>query len=1323
MPFYNKLGFRFTAGTILLFTAAATLLILYIQDQSKAVLRQQAIGELFDETNLRFREVAAELQALREDVVKLVNEPSVRALQWREHHERNLMPPGSRPPPPGVGSKEKVEEVFRRLLSDRKGYQRIEYFYDRKNPEESRVIACYQRDSAAIAHSAVWAWSSPRLTMADCALALRVAAGSPLTRDDIMIRRAQRTVARVSFSHVKVAESGDGKQRHAFLQACFPVNFAISDDNTSPPGLVVITVDFTRWTKALTRSPRHLVFLAGEDRSLLVYPQRGAPAWQVLKQGEGDTPEHRYFTSNWLTYETGLVKDSFIPTFPVEFRYNPDPVAGDSDWRVPDDLHFLLLRYTWKGTNRKDLAGTLKQLQDEYPNLIIDSEPNPVTHELLVRAHVADDQALRAVRDTLVAEHGGQLRILGSGPLECKRFVRILYKFALGPKDEFLRRCRLGDGIRKDEGKQQALSQTLKQMQNTYPNLDPYTTEIDAKTDEVLIGVKRLPPVDITHLSPLPLPLCTLALGLAKGPPYALRRDLDYHKGTLKEVEDILRRQFGSDLEFPSPEQSLYVAMAAPREEIEAKINDNSPEIAKRVGLCLLIAVALAVVGSVLLTRRLNAITDATQQLAAGKTDIHLPVQDRSEIGVLARSFAVMATHVQERQQEIARREARLQTILDTAAEAILTVGEDGSVRSFNRAAEKLFGYRAKEIVGQRLYRILNDPVLTAAEWDSADNIAHRLRQGQLGECVGCRKDGSTFPVEYGGSRVPLEERTLLTLILRDITQRKQAEEEGRRRNEDLERRVRERTHELELANRELAEARDKAEQVSVAKDFFLATVSHELRTPLNHVLGYIQLLELTNLDEDQHRDLLKIHTAANNLLALVSDILDYQKIIQGVLSLEPASFAIAPWVEEVADAMRPKVGERANRLVVDCPADIGTVEADKVRVRQALVNLLSNAAKFTHDGIVTVRVRREREEEREWLRLDVQDTGRGMTLGQQAKLFQPFTKLLSRSDNPEGTGLGLTLSQKLCRLMGGDLVLTHSEPDQGSTFTIRLPATASTAPVEGPARPLPRPAPRARKQTTVLVIDDDPEVRELMRRHLSEQGFTVHLAASGGEGLEMVKKLRPDAITLDVLMPGIDGWGTLAALQADAETAGIPVIMITMVDDRTRGFALGAWEILPKPISWSRLIDLLRHIEPTTGPVLIVDDDSTFRDLAQRALSQHGWEVCSARDGREALAAAAQRRPALVLLDLFMPVMDGFAFLEAFRSDALWREIPVVVLADRDLSAEDRRRLSGSVQRIVLKGMSSLEELLREVEWLLQSRVETAGGEAEHALAAERLA
>jgi signal transduction histidine kinase/DNA-binding response OmpR family regulator len=1074
MRFYQKIRFRLIVGAVLLVLAVAGLLLWRIQGLSEKVLEQQEYVDLFDETNLRFREMSAEIQALREDVVGLVNVPSVRTLQWAIHFERKWLTTDPRISLPDA--KARVEQDFADLLKERSHYRRIEYYLHRtlENDKSDTVRALDAgKPVVAVNHKDFPNWK-----------------GLPLAAGDVMIKRAEQTTKNISFSRVKIVECGTGAERETLLQACLPVAFAKSE---VAPGLVVITVDCKPWAKLLTRSPRHLVFMAGGAKELLLYPQPGRPAYHVLRPSEADTEEMRRFRDDWLTRDDGSLEEdpTFKPTFPVKFRYAPDGAPdgqSDAHWK-PTDLEFRLLRFRVHSRllnhreRRDGLNARLNRLRGKYPNLVL-GEVNPAKNDLLIRAWPDEVQKLHEIRDDLEQRYGADLEELGSEPLRCTQFVRTLYKFSLGPS-----------------------------------------------------------PKDL-------------------------------------------------------PEQCLYIGMAAPRETIDARIDDNRLAILKVTVLCVLGAIGLAVLGSILLTRRLNAITAATQELAAGKADVRLPVRDKSEIGVLARSFAYMVEQIQQRQREIARH------------------------------------------------------------------------------------------------------------------------------NAELEQRVKERTRELEAANAELADARDRAEQASVAKDFFLATVSHELRTPLNHVIGFIQLLEMTELDDDQQRDLGKIQHAADNLLALVNDLLDYQKIVQGALTLEPARFAIGPWVEELADAMRPRVAEKGNRLVVDCPADVGEVDADEKRVRQALTNLLSNAAKFTANGVVTVRVRRERDAAGGWLRLDVQDTGRGLTQEQQKKLFQPFTKLLSRSENPEGTGLGLALSQRLCRLMGGDLTLSHSEPGAGSTFTIRLPSAAS-----GVAAPLAVAAPRvegasgavaltpgadatglaqAPKTVTVLVIDDDPDVRELMRRHLEGQGFVVHEAASGAEGLEMVKRVRPDAITLDVLMPGIDGWATLAALQADAETAHIPVIMITMLDDRTRGFALGAWEVLPKPVSWSRLIDLLRHVEPGAGPVLLVDDDPAMRELAGRALSQHGWDVCCAADGKAGLAAAARRRPALVLLDLLMPVMDGFEFLEVFRKEPAWRDVPVVVLTAKDLTDEERRRLGDSAQRVLVKGMCGLDEVLREVEWLLRNQQST---------------
>lgn len=1197
MRFYQKIRFRLTIGAVLLVAAVALLLTWSSQHLSKKVLQRQATLALIRETRLICLAMAAQTQMLSGDAKGLSTNQEFRTFRWVDLYNKGYLQMFRPRDDQFREAKPKAEAALARLLEGRDRYLQIEYYRDREQLDEEPILVCKRKGFSSLP-------------------------AQPLKPDDQMIKRAKETLEDVSFSSVQVWQTKDGLKKNVVLQACFPVSSA---SENCPVGLMVVTLDFGPTVRGLTQSPRHVVFLAGEDGRILVYPQPDREPAYVLSAGEPISDECRRFTADWLTDEQELENDtSMNRSFPLWSRYAPGPPpAGreDDDWR-PADFQFLMLRcHVGTGIRenpalREDLSRTLEDLKKKHPTLVFETMVKPTTDEVLIRGLTQDEQRIQEVQRALRERYG--LGFLDPEPLRCARFLRTLYKFRLGRPE-------------------------------------------DKQSGEDKPGIEG-------------------------------------------------RRW---------PEQCFYLGMASPLEPIIARIDDNQSTIFWTVVLCLLGAVALAVLGGRLLTRPLDVITKATQALAAGQPDASLPLRDQTEIGVLARSFAFMAGQIQERQRDIAIREARLQTILDSAAEAILTVGEDGTIRSFNRAAERLFGYSFSEIVDHHLSRLVEDPNLAANDAEAAERLAARLGQGRLGESTGRRKDGSTFPLEYGGNSVPLQERPLLTLILRDITWRKEAEEAARRRNEELARHVKERTRELEAANVELALARDKADQGAVAKDFFLATVSHELRTPLNHVTGFLQLLEMTELNDSQLRDLHKIQHAADNLRSLVDDLLDYQKMVQGVLTLEPTNFELAPWVADLADAMRPKIGERGNQLVVDCPADIGTLDADEKRARQALTNLLSNAAKFTRDGVITVRVCRERDGTNEWVRLDVRDTGRGMTPEQQAKLFQPFTKLLSRSENPEGTGLGLVLSQRLCRLMGGDLLLSHSEVAQGSTFTIRLPATPTAAPPASvPIRPpvlIGTPG-AVRKPATVLVIDDDPEVRELMRRHLGGQGFTVHLAASGAEGLEMVKRVAPDAITLDVLMPGIDGWGTLAALQADAETAGIPVILITMLDDRTRGFALGAWEVLTKPVSWSRLIDLLRNLEPHTGPVLVVDDDPGFRELTERTLNQHGWEVCCVEDGQTALAAAARRRPALVLLDLLMPVMDGFEFLEAFRKDPVWREVPVVVLTAKDLTEEDYRRLHGSVLRILHKGMNSLEDLLLEVERLLHNHTTKGHPESDRA-------
>jgi CheY-like chemotaxis protein len=324
------------------------------------------------------------------------------------------------------------------------------------------------------------------------------------------------------------------------------------------------------------------------------------------------------------------------------------------------------------------------------------------------------------------------------------------------------------------------------------------------------------------------------------------------------------------------------------------------------------------------------------------------------------------------------------------------------------------------------------------------------------------------------------------------------------------------------------------------------------------------------------------------------------------------------------------------------------------------------------------------------------------MTVEQLAKLFQAFSQAdASTTRRFGGTGLGLAITRHFCQMMGGD-VAVESALGKGSTFTIRLPATVAQQPETPPAEAAALAAPEGAR--TVLVVDDEPSVRELMQRLLSKEGYFVRTATGGEEGLALARALRPDVITLDVMMPGMDGWAVLAALKSEPELAEIPVIVLTIVDDKTTGFALGASEYLMKPVDRERLSAVLKRCcdDRLGGPVLIVEDDTPTRDLLRRLLEGEGWRVAEAANGREGLARLDDLRPAVILLDLMMPEMDGFEFVAALRHRPEPPRVPIIVVTALDLTVEDRLRLNGYVEKILQKGAHSGEALLAEIRDLV---------------------
>jgi len=641
-----------------------------------------------------------------------------------------------------------------------------------------------------------------------------------------------------------------------------------------------------------------------------------------------------------------------------------------------------------------------------------------------------------------------------------------------------------------------------------------------------------------------------------------------------------------------------------------------------------------------------------------------------ADVSVL-KFFAPQAAVAIENARLLAAAQRYFESLVVNNPVATVNLDINFNVVSCNPAFERLFGYTEAEAVGRNLDELVTTPETRAeAQQYSQQGVA-----GQMTSGTGRRRrqDGALVDVElYTIPVLVAGEQVGIIAMYHDIS--------------------------------DLLRARREAQAASTAKSHFLASMSHELRTPLNAILGYSEMLQEDAQAAGQPGlvpDLRKIESAGRHLLALINDVLDLSKIEAGKMELYLETFEVRPVLEAVASTVAPLIGKNGNTLRLEPGRELGTLRADVTRVRQILLNLLSNASKFTQQGTITLAAARERWAGGDQVTFSVVDTGIGMTEEQVGRLFQAFSQAeASTASRYGGTGLGLAISKRFAEMMGGDITVA-STPGRGTTFTVRLPAVVAE-PVAAPAEPVRDTSPLG----TVLVIDDDPAMRGLMERILGREGFRVITAPDGPTGLALARSEQPAVITLDLLMPGMDGWAVLGALKAQEDLAHIPVVMLTILDERRIGFALGAAEYLTKPIAKDRLLAVLRRYGREPGlPVLVVEDDAGTRGVLSRALATEGLAVREADNGRMALDWLERELPGLILLDLLMPEMDGFELIAALRERPEWERIPVVVITAKDLTAEDHARLNGAVQQVIPKRDRSPEELLEYVKSLARER------------------
>jgi PAS domain S-box-containing protein len=606
--------------------------------------------------------------------------------------------------------------------------------------------------------------------------------------------------------------------------------------------------------------------------------------------------------------------------------------------------------------------------------------------------------------------------------------------------------------------------------------------------------------------------------------------------------------------------------------------------------------------------------------------------------------------------------------LLDGSPVAVAIVSQDRRFLYANESHDALYGISA----GARLDHV-HDVYVDPTERDRL--LVRFERTGQLrnAEVHLRRPDGTTFWALLSWDCTIYHGERALVAWIYDITSRKEAEAA-------------------------VEEARAKAERANQAKSEFIANMSHELRTPLNAIIGYAQLLQENAEDERGAADLAKIEAAGKHLLGLINDILDLARIEAGRLEAFIETVHVPDLVEQARALTEPLAALNRDVLRVTIGPDVGAVRTDMVKLKQCLLNLLSNACKFTRDGTVLLDVRAASRTNVSCIEFRVIDSGIGISAEHLSRLFQPFEQADSSTTRQYGgTGLGLAITRQLAQFLGGS-VHVESAPGAGSEFLLVLPveppqglARDPTAVVSAAVRPADDGPPGG---TPILLVDDDPQIHELLGLMLARDGFRV-IHASGTDAVACARQAKPAAVMLDLMMPQVNGWTVLATLKADPELADIPVIIVSLLDERNLSLSLGAAEFLSKPVDRAHLLATVRA-NAVRGRVLLVDDCDKERADIAAMLADAGLLVRECASGADALAwLSANPTPDLLVLDLIMPSLTGFDVLEALRKDERLAGLRAIVLTAKDVTPAERAFLTGHGALLLTKGPDAGAALL----------------------------